>query len=560
VAGNSLELLLDKLDESKRSFGPREAERTAALLRQLSRRRFTTAAELIRYHELLLFVRAYPQSARTLRLASQQLATFRTRVELLEASAADMTPFADPSVSGIAGTSVTDTFGYDIVKWLTSRYPSQLSFDWDWFADEYRLAEAWPRFMPLLDEDGFVEANVPYAEWLRKAKGREREVPWLIKRFDNLPLGAREKAELYNAQKLFVGWSPSDRASRTGMQLPVRNVFFHRAPLIQRRDVSLRDELEKPAPQIKRLSIKQGQRILDLARETSTMRYRELYGFTHGDERRVLQTSIGRGVEFFFVGLPAARRLPLRAYHAAMIFKNGIPVGYFEGLSLAERMESGFNLYYSFREGETAWIYAKLLSVFRHLLGVTAFAIDPYQIGFENEEGIESGAFWFYRKLGFRPVKPGLMELTEREEKKIATRKSYRTSAGTLRTLAAGPMIFELEQKRAGDWDRFQVRKVGLAVQARMAERYGTDAERMREQCERRVGRILGIDGTLSALSDFAVVLDLVRDLPDWSQTEKDGMVSIIRAKSGVDEARYLNLMQRHRKFRSALIKIGSKA
>jgi len=28
-----------------------------------------------------------------------------------------------------------------------------------------------------------------------------------------------------------------------------------------------------------------------------------------------------------------------------MIFKNGVPVGYFEGLSLFERMESGFNLY-----------------------------------------------------------------------------------------------------------------------------------------------------------------------------------------------------------------------
>ena len=164
----------------------------------------------------------------------------------------------------------------------------------------------------------------------------------------------------------------------------------------------------RPLCRLQRLARPQGDKVLALARETSTLRYRELYGFTHGDPARVLRVAIGRGVELFIVGVPAAKRLPLRAYHAAMIFKNGVPVGYFEGLSLFERMESGFNFYYSFREGETAWIYVKTLAVFHHLLGVTAFSIDPYQLGYENEEGIESGAFWFYRKLGFRPTRPHL--------------------------------------------------------------------------------------------------------------------------------------------------------
>ena len=126
-----------------------------------------------------------------------------------------------------------------------------------------------------------------------------------------------------------------------------------------------------------------------------------------------------------------------------MIFKNGIPVGYFEGLSLCERMESGFNFYYTFREGETAWIYARVLRLCRQLLGVTAFSIEPYQIGYENEEGIESGAFWFYRKLGFRPVKPELMKTTLAEEKKITQRKGYRTSSRVLRKLAEDHMILE---------------------------------------------------------------------------------------------------------------------
>lgn len=559
VPKNSLELLLDRLDETKRGFGPREAGKIHALLRRLSRRRFADTESLIRYHEILLFLRAYPHSARVLQLTKQQLAAFRERVEKLESSGADMSAFADPAVSGIAGTSVTDTFTYDIVRWLAQSHPTQVKFDWDWFEDDYRIAESWPRFMPLLEEDAFVEANVPYVEWLRGACGRERELPWLIKRFEALRTTDRERAEIYNAQKLYVSWTPADRATRTLIQLPANKPFFHRTPLIQRRDVSFREELEKPASEIKQLSLPQGRRLLELARQTSTMRYRELYGFTHGDPERVLQTDIGRGVELFIFGVPAERRLPLRAYHAAMIFKNGIPVGYFEGLSLCERMESGFNFYYSFREGETAWIYARTLNIFRHLLGATAFAIDPYQIGFENEEGIQSGAFWFYRKLGFRPVKRELLEMTEREEEKLARRKNYRTSAAILRKLAVGPMIFEMEQDKTSDWDNFQVRKIGLAVQRRMAQRYGGQAEQSRTESERKVRRALGVPGELAAFSDFAVVLDLIPDLASWSVEEKQQMVGIIRGKAGADETRYLKLMQKHSRFRTELIRLGSK-
>ncbi|MDP9179682.1 MAG: hypothetical protein M3O61_18570, partial [Gemmatimonadota bacterium] len=257
-------------------------------------------------------------------------------------------------------------------------------------------------------------------------------------------------------------------------------------------------------------------------------------------------------------------RLPLRAYHAAMIFKNGVPVGYFEGISLFERMESGFNLYYSFRDGETAWLYARTLNIFRHLLGVTAFSLDPYQIGYENEEGIESGAFWFYRKLGFRPTRPELLKLTLTEERKMSRRPSYRTSKAVLRRLAGGPMIFELDESTVGDWDRFQVRSIGLAVQRRMAARFGGDAQKIRAASVEKVARALGIpirewrEVELSVLSDFAVVLDLIPDLNRWTDSEKEAVVRIIRAKAGAYEARYLKLMQGHRRLRAALINLGS--
>src|SRR5260370_28305820 len=110
-------------------------------------------------------------------------------------------------------------------------------------------------------------------------------------------------------------------------------------------------------------------------------------------------------------------------------------------------MESGFNLYYTFRDGETAWLYARILRLMRQLLGVTVFSIDPYQVGHENEEGINSGAFWFYRKLGFRPVLPEMLKLTRSDETKLATHTPRRTSALMLRQLPAGTLLFDTSHR-----------------------------------------------------------------------------------------------------------------
>jgi len=462
--------LLDQLDELKTEFTPTSARKIERLLAQLSRKNLNDTDSLFRYHEILLFLRAYPQNASIVRTTERELRGFANRVSYLEQQEIDLAPLQHPEVSGIAGTSVTDTFSFFIVRRLLEKHPSQVALDWEWFEDENRLAETWPRFIPLLEEDAFVEANVPYREWLAAARGRSSELAWLIEQFNKLPKPDNERAELYNSQQLYVRWTPGFNVSRTGMRLPGRKLFYHRDPLIQRRDIDLRKELAQPSPALEKLSPEQGEKALDMARDASTIRYRELYGFTHGDPEHVYRAELGRGVELFLISLPAKKRLPLRTYHAVMIYKNGVPIGYFEGLSLFERMESGFNLYYTFREGETAWLYARTLNVMHHFAGVTAFSLDPYQIGFENEEGIESGAFWFYRKLGFRPTEPDVLQLALKEEEKIRTRKGYRTSTSTLRKFARSPMIFELDEKRRGDWDRFQIRKIGFRALRGLSE------------------------------------------------------------------------------------------
>ncbi len=561
------EQLLSKLERFKSSFDQRHSGTVERLLRRLAAQRLTDADSLIHLHETLLFLCAYPQSRVTRRLTESMLRQFPQRLAEATQHEQDLNALDHPDVSGIAGRSVIDTFSYYIVRGLAARYAEQIALYWKWFEDENRLGQTWPRFMPLLEEDAFVEANIPYRSWLRVARDRTNEIPWLIERFNSLPLDDAAIAELYDSQKLYVLWTPPYRASRTGMRLPARlqegGMFYHRTPLLQRRDVSLTEELNNPTAKLSKLSQRDGLNALELARDASTTRYRELYGFTHGDASRVIRAHLGRGVNLFVFGLLPAKRLPLRAYHAAMIFKNQVPVGYFEGLSIFERMESGFNLYYTFREGETGWLYAKTLAVMRQLLGVTTFALDPYQIGYENEEGIESGAFWFYRKFGFRPVDPLLLKLAQKEEEKIRTRKRYRTPAATLRKLASSAMVFELSDDNRADWDEFQIRRIGFAVQQRMAQSFKGDAGRLRGAAVRFAENVLQtntrrLSNTQRRLfEDFAMILPLIPNISAWPHGDRQALLRIIEAKGAADEAKYLRLMQKHEKFRAAFIRLG---
>lgn len=559
----SLNRLLDRLEEAKRHFGPGPGAGLEQLMAALERRCLPDADSLIRFHEALLFVRAYPPSAAAMRQAEKILSTFGRRVEKLRAAGTDLSAFDTPEASGIAGTLFSAHLSYEIVRSLARRHPRRTGIDWENYEVTDRLGGTWRRLFPLIEDDSLVEAHVPYLDWLRAAMGRSRaSLGWLLERFERLPLPQKDKAELWDSLELPFRWElGNSHATRTRMRLPVRRIFYHDGPLLKRAEVSLAAELTSPPIPLARLSSSEGDSILNMARDTSAVRYRELYGFTWGDPRRVWLARIGRGIEAFLSGVPPESRLPLRAYHAAIMFKNGVPIGYFETLSLFERLEVGFNLYYTFREGETAWLLARLLRVFHQILGVTCYSIDPYQIGLDNEEAIESGAFWFYRKLGFRPVLPEVERLAEAEERKIRTNPAYRSPRPNLRRMSVGQMIYEMPVAQRGAWDRFHIRNLGLAVQRRMAERYHGDSDRIQNASVLAVSRALGVrPSSDAACKNLSAVLALVPGLARWTNEEKEAVARIIRAKTAPDESRYVRLLQQHPRLRGAMLRLGSKA
>jgi hypothetical protein len=573
MVNRNADRLLNKLEQARSQIGTIKEREIVRLLSAVSRIAFGKDAQsLIRFHDLLLFFRAFAPGLGVLRLAEKLLKRFEPRVKAVLA-AGDADDFAPEEVVGIAGTVVEATFSYPMVCWLVKRHAKSISIQWDDYERETQRAVIWPRFFPLMEEDSLTEANVPYLDWLKAARGRQEEFPWLVRHSQRLPgfpkeTAEKERAALYDSLEIMVSWDMSgangSSASRTLSRKPVKDFYFHREPLIQRRQVSLAEEFAKPRLQIKVLSSREAEKTLDLVKEATGVRYRELYGTANADPAWVIQANPGRGVEIYFWGLPAEKRLPLRAYLAGFTVKNGVPINYVECISLFDWTEIGFNTFPAYRDGETAWIYAQTLRLLRQLHGVNVISVYPYQIGDGNEEAIASGAFWFYRKMGFRSMDPALEKLAQAEEKKVRANPKYRTSASTLRRLSKANVVYELLEAERGAWDRFSMRNIGLAVQKQIARNFDGDAQAMRKAAVARLARIIKIDTqklkpqAQAALADFATVLSLVSDVSRWSSEDKDALGEIIVAKAATNEIRFQRLLQSHNRLRAAILKLGS--
>ena len=167
---------LDQLEKWKSRFGPPGDGQLERLLATAARRRFRDAASLIRLHETALFLRAYPRTPEVARLADAILFSFAGRVTELEA-------FEAPEISGIAGTSLSAVFSYEVARRLAARHPRDLEIAWDRYDGIDRLGPVLRRFLPLLGEDWPVEAHVPYREWISAALPRGKsDLAWQIGR------------------------------------------------------------------------------------------------------------------------------------------------------------------------------------------------------------------------------------------------------------------------------------------------------------------------------------------------------------------------------------------
>src|SRR5271157_2605110 len=300
----SLAFRLSELEASRLRHGRGCAAAVEKLLVSLKVAQFDDAESIIRFHDALLFLRTFPQSRRVVRLTEQLLAAIAQQVARLRDFGADMNLFDSEQFSGIAGTVISDSFTYEVARWLVQRYPKQLSVDWDFDEQGRQMGVSLPRFLPLLADDSPVEADTPYLGWMANAAGEaQRILPWLLQRLEETPMTMLQKTAWYDALKVSVSWNLDDStASRTSARRNPREIYFHREPLIRRNQVSLEAEISSPPLPTRKLQRRAGEEVLDMVRDALTVRDRELYGTTRGDPDQVVQAEIGRGVHIFLWG------------------------------------------------------------------------------------------------------------------------------------------------------------------------------------------------------------------------------------------------------------------
>src|ERR1022692_1817975 len=111
--------LLTKLEAAKNRFEARvphpsrflrrvgeSAANIAKLLTQLSKLQLNVTHQLIRFHQCLLFLRAFPHAPSSISRIENHLNTYHPRTENLRAASADMSVFDDFDTSGIAATTM----------------------------------------------------------------------------------------------------------------------------------------------------------------------------------------------------------------------------------------------------------------------------------------------------------------------------------------------------------------------------------------------------------------------------------------------------------------------
>jgi len=550
--------LLRRLESLRSEFGPGRAAQKLALLRALERVRWNDARSLARWHETLLYLRALPDDARIERFARRELARFARRPDLRRVRDA----LAD---SGIAGTELRFRFFQPTAAWLAQRFPRQLTIDWDEF-DGAERAEAWLGLLLGWGESAVLDGpERTLRERIAELRARgEGDAAWLTRRIDALDASPAVRRQIHeDFDPPLVLRAGRGTPSRTTAAFPVR-ATFHRGTPLSRARPELARALVEPPLSIRALGQAEGRALVTLAREAMVVRTRDLDAFMAADARDAVWIDCGEGLAFACLGVVPEERLLLESVHALLTLRNGVPVGYVLASSAFDSCQVAYNVFETWRGGDAAWIYGRVLASLRALFGCTSFCVDPYQLGHENEEGLASGAWWFYAKLGFRPRERGARALAQREFRRLARRPGARSSRATLERLVEAPVFWSPGPARADVIGAFPLERLGAAAARELRARGGGELARAEAACEREARARLGLRRLAGwtrterlAWRRWAPLILALPGLERWTPAERRALVALVRAKGGRRERDYLALLAAHRPLRRALCRLA---
>ncbi|MBM5812400.1 MAG: hypothetical protein FJ191_10620 [Gammaproteobacteria bacterium] len=544
---------LTALARIARHYGRGLAARKLALLDALARARLTSADQVFRLHELLSFLAAYPDDRRIRARARRLLSRFGARADLRRHR-------ARLAGSGIAGTDTPYRYFWPTAAWLARHWPGRLHLDRSDAEAADRLAAALPLLLPPAQADWLRESGTtPWAAIDALRAPGVTDAGFVLGLIARMPGDDRTREHFGDGLDLsYTLDAGADTPERSTAGFDTGAVVYQRRALDNSRP-DLRAELGRPPRAIRELRATPARRLIGLARTCMVTRERDLAAFQFASPRDVFLVDDGDGLAFGLTGVEPARRTLLYSTWGALMLRNGVPLGYVQLDILGRHAALSFNTFATFRGAGSARLFGRLLATVRHVFGCDEFSIEPYQLGVGNEEGIESGAWWFYYRLGFRPRATEARRLVARELGRIAVDRRYRSAPRTLRALARWHLFFAVDSQRrprlprtahwlgraAGSMRRFPSadpeQRAAAAVAEALQRLQRPRGDRRLSPAERRV------------LQQWAPLVLSIPGLPRWPAADRRALWSLILAKAARSERDFQRRLLRHRRLRALL-------
>jgi hypothetical protein len=540
---------LASLTRLGRQYGPGLASRKLDLLAMLARTRLATAPQVKRLHELLCFLHAYPDNRQVQVRVRRMLQAFRGRPDLRRHR-------ATLAGSGIAGTDTPYRFFWPTARWLSARWPGALRLDRGDAEQAQALLDALPQLLEPVQADLLRRLSRPTLDVLDRFRPRGLgDADYFISLVSAMPGDDFTREAFFDrVDAPFILRAGPSTPERTTARLDFVRLQPQRGPLRGPRP-ELRRELRRRPRRIVELGAARTRALIELAHGAMATRERDLAVFQFANRRDAFLVDDGAGLAFAMVGMLPERRLLLPATYGGITLQNGIPIGYVQVDVLGRHAELSFNQFETFRDGPAAHVFVRFVAMVRHVFRCDRFSIEPYQLGEGNDEGIESGAWWFYRRFGFWPRDPEVMRVAAREERRIALNPGYRSPRRVLTALARRHLFYAIGARapislpRTAAW---------LAAGARALQSFPrADAADRRAAAMGAARAWLAAGGKLAidehALSQWAgLVLALARQR-DWTRRDRRELAHLIGAKYGRSERLYLRQLLRHARLRRML-------
>lgn len=534
-----------------RRYGGGLAPRKRELMTTLAGMRLRTAAEVRNLHEALCLLDAYPDDARVRRAARRMLEAFHARADLRRHRAA-------LAGSGVAGTDTPFRFFWPTAHWISRNWPGALVLEREDPDHVRAILEALPRLLGQAEVEWLRSQRRPTLEVLDRLRPEGvTDADYLIGLAAAMPCDEASREAFFDRMDPpFVLRAGRGTPARTTARLELVPVALRpRGPDRTRPD--LRAEARRPPKRVRRLRAREARELLRLARISMITRERDVAVFQYPDLRDAFQVDDGAGLGFAWMGIEPSRRALLPAVYAGLTLQNGVPIGYVQLDVLGRHAAISFNTFETFRGGEAARVFARLIAAAWHAFGCEDFSVEPYQLGEGNEEGIESGAWWFYQRFGFRPRAQGARRLAAREAARRKTRPSYRSPERILLALARSHLFFSLDPDRTA---RLPDTDGWLAAAVAASRRYRSPDPLVREAAAlQAAARRLGLNaGRLSAaqrsmLARWSGLALALTASGGWSAPERRALGRIIVAKAGPAEREFQRRLLRHRRLRRLL-------